>query len=561
MIVHRSFGKLPVVHLPCDGPTVVSLAFRVGVVDEPLPWRGMTRIVERLVVSQLDGAGLDVAASTGATETRFVCEGSPEQAAHFVSRVVEGLRRPGVDDLDRVQRELRDEHQDRGLPVGDAALAWRYGPNGHGLVGYPELGLQQRAASGAIRRWSQERFVANNAVLSVLGTLPHEADCDLPDGLHHPVAPSPRPLRAMPAWLPNDGITGTVVSMVGESSAVLAALAGHLDRHVRDHLRRRLGTDVDAHVWTETLGTDHCQLVVFAPSPPRAGEQVRQAVVDFLERFVDAGVSAADHERWVEAFTQFAESDEGRRADLDEAAIAVLHRREPVNIRERLAQLETFDPAGFGLLLGELMASALYIGGGRDSAPPQLPGLQTDTSRSPVTGRRFKRVPVVNEDGRWIDDRLVVGPQGVSLQVGGVTRTVRFAEVRAVEACGDSLRVLYGGDGVTIGIDTNDWEAGWHLSETIDASVPSSLIVRTGSSGTVQVPRRTGVSTVSLVLFIVIATISILGAVTGTFPSRPAGTDVSPLRMVWLAGLAGLAIWSARTLWRRHGPWQSDVSR
>lgn len=48
MIVHGMEGNLAVVHAPSEGPTVASLYFRVGVADEPLPWRGLTRLVGHL---------------------------------------------------------------------------------------------------------------------------------------------------------------------------------------------------------------------------------------------------------------------------------------------------------------------------------------------------------------------------------------------------------------------------------------------------------------------------------------------------------------------------------
>jgi zinc protease len=550
VIVHGSVGDLRVVHAPSAGPTAASLLFRVGIVDEPLPWRGLTRLVERLTLAGLQGAHPDAVAFTGLSETRFAAQGDPQSVSRFLSLTVAGLHRLGAEELEEARRAVRAEGDDGGQLLSAVALASRFGPNGYGLVGYPELGIHQPGVR-PVRNWVEQRFVADNAVLAVFGEMPTDLELDLPTGVHHPPPPPAAPLLGLPAWIPAE-FSGTLVSMVVPQATTLAPLAHHLDRAASDHLRRQLGESYPVEVWIEPLDADQAHLLVLARAPARAGDQVCRAIVELLDRFVDGGVTNAEHRRTIDELREFAASPAGPPSDLDDASRAVLNRREPVSLQQTCDELEAFDPSRFGELLGTHLESALYLLGGVDDPPQALKALPASWPRTPVDGRKHVRRLRAGEDKRALDDRLILGTDGITLQTPMWSSTVRFGEIRAVEAYSDGPRVLLGGDGSSVVVDPNDWEGGHKVREAIDQRVPPSLVVRVGSSGTATVPRRYGVSNAVLVLWIVVAVVSIGGAVTGTFPEPSTNGGPGPFRIAWLAMLAALAGWAGWTLWRRR---------
>lgn len=548
--MHGLEGNLPVVHAPSEGPTVASLLFRVGVADEPLPWRGLSRLVERLAMRDVELSDPDVVAATGLTETWVSAYGDPSAVSDALSRFGAGLGDLPIEELEQHRRALRDQDQGQGQPLSKLALATRLGPNGYGLVGYPELGLHQSRVR-PVRNWVEQRFVAGNAVLAVFGEMPTDLELDLPTGEHHPPPPPATPLIALPAWTPTD-FDGTFVSMVVPRSSTLQPLARHLNKATSEHLRRQLGESYTAEVWTEPLDADQAHLLVAAKAPDRAGDQVCRAIVEVFDRFVEGGVTGTDHRRSIEQLREFAVSPAGRYADLEEAGRAVLSRREPVSLQQTCAQLEEFDPSRFGELLGTHLQSALYLLGGVDDPPQELKALPATWSQIPVTGRKHARRIRADEDRRHLDDRLILGADGVTLQAPTWSSTVRFGEIRAVQAYRDGPRLLYGGDGSSLAVDPNDWEGGQQVRDAIDQRVPPSLVVRVGSSGTATVPRRYAVSNMALIVWIILAVVSIGGAVTGTFPEPAAQGGPGPFRIAWLAVLAALACWAGWTLWRRR---------
>ena len=331
-------------------------------------------------------------ALTGLSETRLATHGDPQGVSGFLSQTVAELQRLRVEELEQTRRTLRDENQDGRQLLSEVALATRFGPNGYGLIGYPELGLHQSGVR-PVRNWSDQRFVADNAVLAVLGDMPTGLELDLPTGEHHPPPPPALPLVALPAWTQVE-FSGTLVSMVLPCAITLRPLARHLDRALREHLRRQLGESCPAEVWTETLDADQTHLLVAANASARAGDQVCRAIVELFDRFIDGGVTDADHRRAIDELRKFAASPAGRHAELEEAARAVLNRRDPVALQQMCDELEEFDPARFGELLATHLQSALYLLGGVEDPPQGLQALPANWPQD--TGERPQARPTTS---------------------------------------------------------------------------------------------------------------------------------------------------------------------
>src|SRR5438034_9740000 len=87
---------VPVFTLSVPGPLRAMLAFRVGVVDETLPTRGITHLTEHLAMFRLMESGArhrqeHINARVEPMRTRFFATGTPEEILAFLRDVCAGL--------------------------------------------------------------------------------------------------------------------------------------------------------------------------------------------------------------------------------------------------------------------------------------------------------------------------------------------------------------------------------------------------------------------------------------------------------------------------------------
>src|SRR5260370_26886421 len=86
------------------------LIFRVGVIDETLPTRGITHLVEHLalfVPMQDSAMATRMNARVELHRTRFMAGGSADEIATFLRDVTSRLAAPPVDPLEDEKRNLR----------------------------------------------------------------------------------------------------------------------------------------------------------------------------------------------------------------------------------------------------------------------------------------------------------------------------------------------------------------------------------------------------------------------------------------------------------------------
>ena len=103
---------VPVFWLTVPGPIRAMLIFRVGVIDETLPTRGITHLVEHLAlfVTMQDAAmATRMNARVELHRTRFMAGGSADEIATFLGDVTSSLAALPFDRLEDEKRILRTE--------------------------------------------------------------------------------------------------------------------------------------------------------------------------------------------------------------------------------------------------------------------------------------------------------------------------------------------------------------------------------------------------------------------------------------------------------------------
>ncbi|MBO0836842.1 MAG: insulinase family protein, partial [Actinobacteria bacterium] len=203
--------------------------------DETVPTRGITHLVEHLALSSLGDRPYGHNGQVELTKTRFMASGTPEQVSDFVRTVTTNLLNPPLDRLDQEKRILRIEAVNRNQRSPKGVLSWRYGAGSLGLADYEEFGLRWLTADW-VQHWAHLMFNSANAVLWIAGNLPSDLEITLPIGEKHAQGPcNPLPY-GYPAQY-HEGDRWTALSMTGARSLALVVGGYVLDRRVRQKIR------------------------------------------------------------------------------------------------------------------------------------------------------------------------------------------------------------------------------------------------------------------------------------------------------------------------------------
>ncbi|MEV6343435.1 insulinase family protein [Actinoplanes sp. NPDC051851] len=449
-------GGVPAVFAPAAGPTHAGLVFRVGVADEPLPHRGITRLVEHLVPA---GHG-----ATGTEHTFFHVHGTADEVRAFLAEICATLRDPSAERIVIARERMRS-----GRPGADLLPMWRYGARGFGMPSYPEFGLEG-VGDERLRDWIGRYFTRGNAALWVAGdAIPDGLTLDLPDGERRPApAPSSAPLVTPACFTgPGDGVAWDTVVRREPRAAVFANV---LERRMLQELRDRDGISSTVTTDYEPRADGSARITAHAGAPPEKRDALLGGMVDVLAgmragRFDEEDVAA------VVALTRDGLRDaESRGGRLPGQAFNLLAGRPVQSLEEALAELDTVTRDGVAEVAGAAYEAGLLMaptGTGADWAGyTEVPA----TSDSVVEGTPH---PAINRT----DCRLVHGAEGISVVSGEDRATVRYAECVALLAWADGGRQLIGPDGIAVRVEPTLYEDVAPVLRDVDARLPAELRV------------------------------------------------------------------------------------
>jgi hypothetical protein len=448
-----------------DPPLTAALMFRVGHVDETLATRGITHLVEHLVLSRLRNVTHPYNGSVTPDHTVLWASGSEADVATFLHKVSIGLSDLPLGRLVVEARVLMAEAEVRGQNVASEILAARYGPHGPGLMAYPEFGLRRLTAND-VERWAAAHFTAENAVLALTGPLPDGLRLPLLRGASVPVQMPRRDNLPTEPTVVSTQEAGASVGVFGPWSHSLRVGADVVRERVEHELRHERGHVYSVSADNLAISRDESFFVWGADCAPDQAREVSEVLVECLRDVVEHGPSRDELNHVVAKALHVNLADRNTIAHLQlqhDARTALLG-----HVRHDIAELE---PTLRALEPGDV-AAALQGPFGRSMAvlaPGADVGFET---RAPVLDSRIDGRAYRMKRGK---DLIVLGADGVARRTDGVWTALRFDELLVVNHVAPTRRVLIDGRGEWIHLDADEWRRGVRLLTLVDYEVADAV--------------------------------------------------------------------------------------
>ncbi len=463
-----TLGGLRLLHVDQPGRTKATLHVGVGWADETMATRGVTHLVEHLVMHGTSRGRFESNAAVLMHRTAFWAAGRPELVATFLREVVAGITSPSFEDLEHEAKVLAAEQSEAGFGPHDAARHTRFGNEGPGLSmiwGTGPQAAERDVLADHVRRW----FVRDNAVLTVVGPLPEGLDLDLPPGAV-PVRPFVQTSR--PGVVGSSEGAGPVLSFVLPDGPVVPALVGAICTRLEDELRHGQGDVYSLEPDVERLpGTGRVLVQLGARVAPGAQRAVAEAMARELARRTEVGVTDDERSEMLE-WWDAGNEERDPVDDLDEAAARLLAGLPVLTYAEARAEAAELEPAAVAVIAQEALHGAqLLVPSGiePDTALPDGTGCSMSrVMTTPPMRRRFRasaaKGSALGFDGQRVEFR----------DTDGDVHTIELGEVVGVGVDGRA-RQLFGARGCFITVDPRDFSGADAVVTAIDAEVSADL--------------------------------------------------------------------------------------
>lgn len=450
------------------------LAFRVGVVDETLPIRGVTHVVEHLAMyGPMQNAEMAnrMNARVELHRTRFFADGTESEIAAFLAEVTSNLAALPLDRLDNEKKILRTEGVNK--PIGSTKRIWtfRFGARGLGLADYEEFGLRSLSPD-RVAGWAAANFTSGNAALWLSGPPPEGLRLNLPQGPRRTV-PSVVPLDfPTPAIYPQ-GDRWVVMSMLGARGVPLAIGAQVLDARVRDSVRIQQSLAYEVRAGYQRADNTTAEVTAFADSLIQNSRAAAEALVAVTRTLAQEGPTTAELANAVADRRRMAQGPDAELGRLDQRVIEELEGLEPKTNADLDAEMDALTP--------DSVAQAL-----RSAFKTSCIGVPNDVVSSidgftPIptgNGVRFTGTQVTASLGAEHEDVIDYSEEGISLTSPDQTTTgMKWQDVAVGMSWNDGERTLIGLDGLGFRIVPERWKNPEPLIKQILASVPGDLWV------------------------------------------------------------------------------------
>jgi zinc protease len=488
-IARVEVGGVPVFSLDVPGPMRAMLAFRVGAVDETLPTRGITHLVEHLAMYPLMQAGSRHAqdrlnARVEPVRTRFFAAGSAEEIKAFLADLCQSLTNLAVERLENEKKILRTEaaNSERGSAKG--GWSWRFGPNGLGLLDWAEYGLRWLGPDH-VAHWARTNFTAENAVLVLTGPVPAGLELKLPGGRRMPL-PDQRALAYKTPAIFQIGDRFVLLSILGPRATPFVTARDVLNARLRDRVRVRESLAYNVNAEYHPLDRTTAEIAMFADSLRPSSRAAADAFVEEVNRLAKEGPTAAEIAMFREERRVGLADPESGVGRLDQIALAELEGREGKSLEELEADFESDSPGDIAQVVKTASGTAFL--GIPEEVPMTVPGFTPVPAGSgkPITGHRVFPMP-----GAKHSDILDYSSGGVSLTApNGTVVGMRWDEVAAALWWQDGRRRLVNFEGAGINVTPDRWREVRPLLDAIRANVPAERWVPMDEEG--SLPRHEG---------------------------------------------------------------------
>ncbi|MFY1636267.1 M16 family metallopeptidase [Solwaraspora sp. WMMB335] len=481
MIRQLEVDGVPALLAPTTGPSHAGLMFRVGQADETLARRGVTHLLEHLVLHPLGAADYHYNGTTDTLVTHFHLQGSVHDITTFLTGVCRTLRELPAGRLATEKAILRTEWSNRTASALDQMPLWRYGARGFGLVSFPEWGLNAITVDD-LQDWAGRYFTRENAVLWLAGAdLPAGLRLDLPAGQRMPVPAPSSTLPETPAYFAGPGGSTAVDAVVARHVAA-NVFTGVLERELFRALRQRDGLSYTAATNYEPRGDGHATITALADALPEKQDAVLGGFIDVLAKIRIGRIDDADVAAVIGKATEALSTADVDGARLPSAAFNLLTRQRVDSSDDLLRQLKEVTPEAVHEVATSALAASLLMTprgctadwAGFVAAPTGSATMVTGTSHAGLGG---------------LSQRLVVGSDGVSLTSSGSDEfaTVHYDRCVALLAWPDGGRQLVGDDGISIRVEPTLYQG--LTTQPVDEAVPPQVRVDLPARDPQEVPQ------------------------------------------------------------------------
>ncbi len=183
-----------------DEPCEAWLLFRVGIADETLLARGITRLALQVARTGVRSHAVDLELVVEGAYSGYHLTGDPDDVAAVVADLGRTLITPPVslspaDRLEQARHDLHLSFAITPLTDGGPECSFHFGATDYGLLGFDELALGT-LDEAAVASWTQRYLAGGNATMAWSCRPPDDLAITLPWG---PRQPTPRPIpTAMP---------------------------------------------------------------------------------------------------------------------------------------------------------------------------------------------------------------------------------------------------------------------------------------------------------------------------------------------------------------------------
>lgn len=464
---------------PAPGPLRAVLMFRVGQADETLPTRGVTHLVEHLALTGTNKGPHAFNGYTGDVLTSFVVAGEPGEVTAHLAAVCEALRRLPVDRLEHERSILRTEAAGSGGAFAKSLSAWRWGPQGYGLLGYEEMGVPGICAEQA-QQWADQWFTPSQAVLWLSGPLP--------EGLRLPLPPGGRPPCPTPSTVSIEKLPGcysladrgVAFSYLAPRQTEAVGFLFVLQRRLMTRLRDELGVSYGVQVALDRISAQQSLHTLMADCMPENAHVVQDGVVDVLQRMRTHPVTEQEIADF-RGSAAMAAQDEGAKglAHADYVARQLLLGGETLTVEAIEAEQRAVTAQGVSELADNVLATLLLAVPDHTRVPVTVALPCPVWSEHRVDGRSYQPSGARKSSPA---ERLTVGADGVTAHFSTGLVTVAFANCAGMLRSDDGTRSLIGFDGLHVVCDPADWRDGSSLPELLDKAVPAELWMKSTST-------------------------------------------------------------------------------
>lgn len=486
MIRQLEVDGVPALLAPTTGPTHAGLMFRVGQADETLARRGITHLLEHLVLHPLGTADYHYNGTTGSVVTHFHLQGSVDDITTFLTGVCKSLRELPASRVETEKAILRTEWNSKSGSSLDELPLWRYGARGHGLLSYPEWGLHAVSLED-LQDWARRYFTKENAVLWLAGAdLPAGLRIDLPTGQRMPVPAPSSALPQTPAFFSGSGGL-TAINAVAARSVAASVFAGALERELFQALRQRDGLSYTAATNYEPRGDGYATITALADALPEKQDAVLGGFIDVLAKVRVGRIDEANIAAVIGKATEALSAEDVDSARLASAAFDVLTGEGLTASDDLLRQVKEVTPEAVHEVATDVLADSLLMTPrGRTADWAGFVAAPT-SSTAVVTGADYP-----GQGG--LTHRLVVGNDGVSVVSNDSDEfvTVHYDTCAALLTWPDGGRQLLGADGISVRLEPTLYPG--LPTQAVDQAVPARVRVELPARDPAEIPQPPPVS-------------------------------------------------------------------